>query len=489
MRQATRADFDRVREAMTARSVAGETAADTADIKAKFDAALARLEAATRQGSYSREEFNTLRASLIKRAREAANGAAVPNEMLPEADERLQSALDDLSRKGEAKQATRDDFNRVRDAWAVQSKAAAGADPAAVAQQSSLADRFARAMDELEQQAAAGNWSREKYEAMRASYIKRGREAANGANAPATTSENAADTEARLQLALDELARKADARQATREDFNHVREAWTARAKVAEAGMEPAAVAEQSALALKFGRAMDELEQQAAAGNWSREKFEAMRAAYIHRARASVGAGAPGETAPADVEKRFEEALDTLEKHASERTATPEDFRRVNELVDQRVRVAFKGPDGVSPADPADPRIATLSAQLKEALARLEKAAQAGAISREDFAALRKSYVTRAREAGGEVKDAKGPASGRGARPPDEKKAEPKPSDRPKTETPPKPADPPKTETPPKTDAPKTDEAGSRGSGEKPPPAPEPPKEGRPDSKPPHRRS
>ncbi len=228
--------------------------------------------------------------------------------------------------------------------------------------------------------------------------IVRGRNAANSNAAPA-----AGDLDTRLQTALDELERKAQARQATREDFTHVRDAWTARANAASVGADPAVATQNAALAQKFQAAMDELEKDALAGNWSREKYDAIVQSYIHRARAASGGAAPVSTAApggdASVQKRLDEALDTLETRALARGATREDYLRVKDLLVAHARESVKGADGASAAAADDPRVTALATKLSAAIDQIEEQARAGKITRADFDSLRQMFVNRARAA------------------------------------------------------------------------------------------
>lgn len=357
-------------------------------------------------------------------AKNGARGEKTPKVNPPEPanlEDRLTRAIDDLEKKAAARQATREDFERVRGAMLDRAKAAGAVDPTGEAD---IQARFAAALDALEKNAKLGNYSREEFTGLRAALEKRGREAAKKVGEVvtvpaqgATPAGQAVDIEARLQRALDELEKKAEARQATREDFGRVREIYTQRAKAAMTAGDASTVAEENTLAQKFSSALDELEKQAATGNWSREQFTALRQALIRRGRAAAN-GTPGgveskpiDTKPVDVkapetkvagegiEARFELALASLEQKALARGATREDFGRVRDLLEVRARQAVKGPDGVSPADPNDPAIAELVTKVQAALGRLEKASADGSIKAEDFAALRQMIVRRARSA------------------------------------------------------------------------------------------
>jgi hypothetical protein len=411
-RQATRAEFQHVRDLMVERAkVAGATSAsDAPDLQAKFDAAMTALETKAKAGNYSREDFNELRAMLIQRARASTQ---TPAANAGDVDVKLQAALDDLEKKAALRQASRADFDRVRDMWTERAKSASAQDPAATVE---LKARFDGAMSTLEAQAKQGNYSREEFGALRALLIQHGREAANG-TAPVQGA-NASDLDARLQSALDDLERKAQARQATREDFNRVRETWIARAKAATAGETGAAAAQTSALAQQFAAAMDELEKNALAGNWSPEQFAAIQQSYIHRARAASGgaqpAPVPSASSSGSVQQRFDEALDTLQAHALASGATREDYQRLKDQLVARARESVSAADATAPVSADDPRVTALAAKLGAAIDQLEEQARAGKITRADFDKFRQMLVHRARAA---VSATDAPAGDAGATP------------------------------------------------------------------------
>ncbi len=431
-RQATRAEFQHVRDLMVERAkVAGATVATEApDLQAKFDAAMTALETKAKAGNYSREDFNELRAMLIQRARASTQ---TPTANTADIDSKLQAALDELEKKAALRQATRADFDRVRDMWTERAKLATAQDPAVTPE---LQTRFEGALVSLETQAKQGNYSREEFGALRNLLIQHAREAANANSAAPVASANAADLDTRLQSALADLEHKAQARQATREDFDHVRDAWIARAKAASAGADPAATAQASSLAQHFGTAMDELEKNALAGNWSPEQFAAIQQSYIHRARAASGGAAPAPASgdSASIHQRFDEALDTLQAHALASGATREDYQRVKDQLVAHARESVKAADGTSPVEANDPRVTALAAKLGAAVDQLEEQARAGKITRADFDKFRQMLVNRARAAvnatdattggtaGGEVSPSTTPASrGPGSRATDAK--------------------------------------------------------------------
>lgn len=517
LRQAKHEDFQRVKDGMVecVRQITAQDPATGAELLSKFDSAVDALEVKARAGKYDRADYTALRESLVARARGAA--ATTPANATPPAPtpaaaaaplttEQLQSALetalDDLGNKAEARNATRDDYTRVKEAFIARARAAApGTDAATVTERGTLEQRFIAAIDKLEVDAREGRYTRAEFQAVRDTYIARVRAItsstpANTANpAPAATG----DLAGALDAALDDLGKKAEARQATREDFNRVREAMIARARSLTAS-DPAAAGRLGTLDEAFTKAMDKLEADALAGKYSREDFTALRDGYVSRARAIVAAGAvaaqpasPAANSPVPagtpeassgtIEQRFDQALNELERKALSRGATREDFQRVTNLMTERARAAVQTQAG-APIAEGDPRIATLSTALQNAMARLESAAASGGLNSADFANLRQMLITRARDAvqppaptptpAPEVKPPDNPPT---TRTPDPKPADAKPAD-PKPTEPAKPAEP----------APGRSRPAPEPKPEQPKPA-DPPKEGRPvpPPTPPHR--
>lgn len=198
------------------------------------------------------------------------------------------------------------------------------------------------------------------------------------------------DLEARLQRALDHLEKQALARQATREDFVAVREAWEARLASTQAAGDEAA---NATLRQKVGRALEDLERRARDGQATREEYAQLRQALLTRARAAVAPAAPATEGDASLEARFAQALDDLEQKALARQATREQFGAVREMLATRARRAAKA-EGLDDAAAGE-----LQKEYERALARLEERALAGQATRAEFAELRATLVARARRA------------------------------------------------------------------------------------------
>lgn len=440
-RKATREDFQRVKDGLVARArqMTAQDPTLPADLVSKFETAVAALESQARAGNYGRDEYASLRELLITRGRQAAQGTPPPVVTppganppapitpsapltVPELQARLDLALDDLVAKAQARSATRADFTLVKSAFAARARAAAPTgDAAAIAERGTLEQRFFAALDKLENDAQAGRFSREEFEKVREAYVSRVRAMTGSASesaVPATTvSPNAMpsatdELAAKLDIALDDLAAKAAARQATREDFGRVRDAMTARAR-ALASADPAAAGRVGTLDLLFTNAMAKLEEDALAGKFSREEFQTLRESYVSRARAIVAAGAPAvppgsiPTTPSTpppaagvdtIESRFESALAELQHKALSRGATREDFDRVRGLLVARARAAVSAQTG-TPVSEDDERVRGLVNAFQGLMGRLEVAAQSGTIEVAEFERLRQTFIARAREA------------------------------------------------------------------------------------------
>lgn len=467
--QATREEFQMLRAALIerARLDNANDPATAAELVAKFEAALTVLETQAKEGRYNRDEYAALRALMIGRVRAAATVAVVTTPVAtvtqPTVGAPFELALDDLSKNAEARRATAEDFQRLRAAWAARVRPAS-TDAAAVARDAELDQKFTRAMEALERDARSGKYSREQFEELRAAYISRARFAAGSTPvvptapvvAPAAPN-SASGPEASLDTALDDLSKKAEAKQATEDDFRRVRETWIARSRAAAQSSDPASIARQATLEEQFTRAFAALEQDARAGKYSREQFQALRDSYIARARYAAAANAaqttpapapeavppavtpspetlPAANPPAPVEspeetaRRFDEALQVFEQRVLAHGASRADFQRVYDMLVGRARAAVAAQAGTAVAD-SDPRLAVLITRLQGVLGRLERTMSNGAGKSEEFAFLREAAQGRVREIPPEQ-----PAPSEEKRPADEstKPAEaPKPVDAP----------------------------------------------------------
>jgi hypothetical protein len=288
------------------------------------------------------------------------------------------------------------------------------------------------------------------------------------------------DLDARLEIALDALEKKAEARNASREDFNQVRDMYIARAEAAKATAGTPGGAGEVDIVARFGRVLDELEKKAMAGEYSREEYQALRQSYIKRARGAVAEKPTPEAQPDPLEARFEAALADLEQRALARNASREDFNRVREMLIARARLAAGGTAGdTTPNTQFD----ELKQKLEAALTQLENRANEGNVTREEFQALRNMLIKRARNAAHDAQQPSGPGAARAraaetqkvpapvqgpgeARSKDAPAPAPKPSE-PSRET--KPVKPPETppvstpgQTPPKDEKPGTGRPASK---------------------------
>jgi hypothetical protein len=171
-------------------------------LEQRFISAMDKLEVDVREGRFTRADFQTIRESYVARVRTIAGATAAASSATPNAPVApptaapaangdlaalLDSALDDLSKKAEARQATREDFGRVRDAMTARARAVASSNPEAAGRLGTLDELFRKAMQKLEDDAVAGKYSREEFQALRENYVGRARGIiAAAAAAPAT---------------------------------------------------------------------------------------------------------------------------------------------------------------------------------------------------------------------------------------------------------------------------------------------------------------
>ncbi len=420
--QASGSDFDRVRDLLVADARAQDQlakgqdplAGEHSDLQGKLLQTIERLRAAAAAGSFSREEYQDLRATIVKRARNTANGTAPattpstdPGEEVRAIGQALAEALDRLEQRAVAGNATREDFERVRTQLIARARAAAAgtSTPGAVEPelQSPLHTQMIQTLERLQAAAASGSFSREEYLAFRESLVRRFRNAQGATagvsptSAPAAGNSDPHSIEQGLSDALDHLEQRAAAGGATREDFQGVRDQLIARARAAarSAGAAaPAGADAQASVQRELMQALDRLEAAARQGSFSREEYTQLRASMIHRARESERA-APAPTAVAGTasdEAGMNQAADELEKRVNGGQVAPADFAKLRGLIADKLQAAS------ARTDPASVNEASLYQKLVQSLDRLEKAAQNGSVDRQEFQAFRDSFVHRARQ-------------------------------------------------------------------------------------------
>jgi len=175
-RQATRAEFARVRglwnerTAGASRDVPPGSPQDA--VAARFARALDALEARARAGVVTRTEFADLRSAWAARARRAVTSGK-PADPAPDSIEaRFERALAELEAKAFARSATRADWQRVKDLLVERARRAvqggtATPPPADDPRVTSLATELRAALDALEQAAAEGRLTRAAFQELR----------------------------------------------------------------------------------------------------------------------------------------------------------------------------------------------------------------------------------------------------------------------------------------------------------------------------------
>jgi hypothetical protein len=412
--QAKGADFDRVREllladARAADSVAkGEDAAlgEKSELHRKLLQSLERLRNAAAAGTFSREEYQDFRQAIVKRARNAANGAAAGQENPASPDvqaieQGLNEALDRLEQRATAGNATREDFERVRDQLVARARAAAnganGPGAVEVELQSPAQRKMMQSLERLQTAAAAGSFSREEYRAFRESIVQRFRRAEVAGTPAAGADAESAAIEQGLTQALDQLEQRAAAGNASRADFQRVRDQLVARARAAANGTNGATTPEaelQGPVHRKLIQSLDRLEAAAQQGTYSREEYSQLRDSMIHRARAIQNPAQPSPVVSggAPEEAGMTQAATDLERRVDGGQVTAADFQKLRGLIAAKAQAAG------AKSDPESAKEALVYQKLMQSLDRLEKAAQNGSVDRQEFQAFKDSFIHRARQ-------------------------------------------------------------------------------------------
>ena len=336
---------------------------------------------------------------------------------------RLLAALDALERRANVAGASKEDYQRVRDLLIERAReadmAAKGSDLDAGVQ-SDAHRKLMQSLERIEKRASEGTWSKEEYQTLRDSVIRRARNIASGpggalSNPPVmvTPSRESLSLEPALQASLDSLEKRAAAGQASAADYQAVRDQLAVRARAQAHG---ASVGDQQAASdtyAKLVQSLGRLERFTAQGGYSKGEFDALRQSFVKRARniddastsagsttasnagvssSSIGATGANQADVAGIEKGLVDALDLLEKRAAAGGATREDWQRVRDQLSARARTAVAG---LAPAE-AQTQGETYR-KLEQSLERLEKRANDGGYSKEEFEALRQAFTKRAR--------------------------------------------------------------------------------------------
>lgn len=427
--------FYRQRLVLAGQQVGADLDAETTRIQA-LRKAKETEEAKKRAGAVQTDKPLSTEEQL-RRARAQASGSADANRVAdvrrqtptpiassPESAEatqayelRLQRALEDLEQRAAARQVSHDDFQRIRDLFIAHARAGAKASGSGDTTGDDITKsetylKLHQALERLEKRATEGVYSPEEYAQLRGMMIHRARSIESGgkSDASSTTDGQVQEPqmyEVRLQHALDDLERRAAARQATREDFQRIRDLFIARAragaKQAGAGDTGGQEVTQSEAYIAMNRALERLEKRAAEGAYTPEEYQDLRGMMIHRARAiengsNAGSQDPSSQLPqaGNYEVRLQHALDDLEQRAAARKATPEDFQRIRELFIARARAGVKASTGTEPSArdvvQSEPYI-----KLHQALERLAKRAAESAYTPEEYQDLRLMMIHRGR--------------------------------------------------------------------------------------------
>lgn len=279
--QAVGSDFDRMRDLLVADArsadqlARGQDAAlgEHSELQRQLLATIERLRTAAVAGQFSREEYMELRAAMVKRARGAA--AAVPETSpdLRAIEQGLTEALDRLEQRAVAGNASREDFERVRDQLIARARAAAAPGAAEQELQSPLHAQMVQTLERLQAAAAGGTFSREEFLAFREAIVKRFRNA-----------QKAPPEEAGLNQAADELEKRVNGGAVTPADFAKLRGLISDRLTAASAKTDAGSVNEAN-LYRKLMQSLERLENAAQTGSVDRQEYQAFRDSFVHRAR------------------------------------------------------------------------------------------------------------------------------------------------------------------------------------------------------------
>jgi EF hand len=268
------------------------------------------------------------------------------------------------------------------------------------------------ALDRLEEKVAAGQAKGADFDHVRDQLLAEARESDRVAQGADTALGEQSELQGKLMQAIERLRNAAANGTYSREEYRALREAFVRRARNAAksaAGAAPAVPTSAEIAAIEQGltEALDRLELRVTNGSVTREDFEPVRAKLIARARAAANAANAGKDKPAaeaasqtELEDKLLQSLDRLQVAAAAGHITREEYRTFRESIVQRFRNAADGgktPAGATPEKSAD--LQAIEQALASALDRLEARAAAGGATREDFQSVREQFIARARAA------------------------------------------------------------------------------------------
>lgn len=237
-RSATREDFQAARNLLERRynaAINDQDAKETANIvKMAAERSLGDLEAMTRQEKATREEFQILEQEVM--------------------DSRVDRAVRELRRRALARGASRADFQNARNILLRQAEKAKNADE----QRQYFGNVTTAMIDELASKA----------DSLTAQQLDRLHDAM---------------VDDRLDRALHQLARRANARGASRADFQRASDILERRSERAKAANDQ----QEIDLLRALRERLKKLEERAQAGEWPREEYAAARSSIMVRARAA----------------------------------------------------------------------------------------------------------------------------------------------------------------------------------------------------------
>ena len=284
-------------------------------------------------------------AAKARAAQEAAGENSEAESKEESIEQKLRRAREALKDRSKRADSDREAFERKAGELAERARGAAGESDSVELTDDEWANKLRRARAALERRAKEGRWSREQLEAADLRLIERARAAEQGVD----LTQLPAPVRSKYERALVALTERAQSGGWSREQYEAELADLLKRAKdelKGESDGESEVEGEVSSggktqSRRTYERALAALDERAVAGGWSRERYEAERAALAGRLKireTSGGAGGDAEAPGGGVRDKVERAKGALDDRARRAGMGRDQHKQISEELYKRAR-------------------------------------------------------------------------------------------------------------------------------------------------------
>jgi len=282
-------------------------------------------------------------AAKARAAQEAAGESSEAESKEESIEQKLRRAREALKDRSKRADSDREAFERKAGELAERARGASGESDSVELTDDEWANKLRRARAALERRAKEGRWSREQLEAADLRLIERARAAEQGVD----LTQLPAPVRSKYERALVALTERAQSGGWSREQYEAELADLLKRAKDELKGESESEVEGEVSSGGKtqsrrtYERALAALDERAVAGGWSRERYEAERAALAGRLKireAGGGAGGDAEAPVGGVRDKVERAKGALDDRARRAGMGRDQHKQISEELYKRAR-------------------------------------------------------------------------------------------------------------------------------------------------------